>query len=232
MQTDQSGKVYAAPPSAALPKGIMVDLRVDGFTERVKTLSDGSTKTIVDVTYSMPGRGAYLSITTPVEDVLCDLGEIDPGNLPQAVSYARQNIIRDAYEAWQAKSGRTLQGTPLSQWGAVGPLERQILGSAGFQTVEEVARASDSRMNKVQLPNAKGLRDLAQREMASGNATRLDMIDNDLRAENQKLKGDMDELKAMVAQLLANATGTTGEEAKPAKRAYNRRSVDEVEAAE
>lgn len=232
MQTDHSGKIYAAPPSAALPKGIMVDLRVDGFTERVKTLSDGTTKTVVDVTYGMPGRGAYLSITSPVDDILCDLGDIDPGNLPQAVSYARQNIIREAYEAWLAKSGRPAHGTPLASWGAVGPLERQILGSAGFQTVEEIARASDSRMNKVQLPNAKGLRDLAQREMASGNATRLTMVEADLTEENRKLKGDMNELKAMVAQLLANATGTTGEEAKPAKRAYNRRSVDEVEAAE
>jgi len=235
MQTDQTGKVYAAPPSAALPKGVQVDLRVEGFTERVKTLSDGTQKTVIDVTYGLPGRSSYLSITSPVDDILFDLGDLDPGNLPQAVAHAKQNIIRSAYESWLAKSGRPVQGTPLAEWGAIGALEQQILRAAGFQTVEELGRASDSRMGRVQLPNAKGLRDLAQREMASGNGARLTMVEREQAETNRKQQDQIEELKAMVEKLLANATanatGTTGDEPK-AKRPYTRRSVEEVEAAE
>jgi hypothetical protein len=98
-----------------------------------------------------------------------------------------------------ANSDAPIIGTKLEEWNKTAPedltdyqmAELQILK---FQTVEQVATASDSQLQRIGMGGA-GLRERAKAFMALRNRSHTD-------TELEKTRLELDELKAQMAQLL------------------------------
>jgi hypothetical protein len=91
-------------------------------------------------------------------------------------------------------------GTPLSEWNKDAPSELnrgqlEELQILKFQTVEQVATASDSQMQKFGMGGA-GLREKARLYLSNKNKS-------ESAKELEKTRSELDELKAQMAELLA-----------------------------
>ena len=70
---------------------------------------------------------------------------------------ARQNLVpqtwyrgfQESYDAW--KNGQTLpeKGTPIKGWQLLGPAAQETVIAAGFRTVEDLANADESSLQKI-----------------------------------------------------------------------------------
>jgi uncharacterized coiled-coil protein SlyX len=108
------------------------------------------------------------------------------------------------YERFQANNKEeALDGFPLSQWGLLSKAQTEELRYLGFRTVEHVANANDSVMNKYP-----GLRELSKRAaawlQAQANAAPVEKLNSALAERDQTIaamKAQMDEMQKALAAL-------------------------------
>lgn len=105
----------------------------------------------------------------------------------------------------------TEMGTPLSAWPLISAAKAEELRALNFRTVESIAHASDSQLEKLGMAAgmaAHVFRDRARRylEVARDEGANNEQAERakKLEEENAKMKSDMDEMKAMIAELAAN----------------------------
>lgn len=148
-----------------------------------------------------------------------------PGDKTNVIDQpARDDHKRRFQRQWltfqMENSGAQVIGIPLSDWHRERPEELtdgqlQELIILKFMSVEQLARASDAQVAKVGM-GAAGLRERARVYLGSRNSQIAG-------AEMQKQKSEIEELKAMVAQLSALATMRAAEPLKAARPAKGKR---------
>lgn len=165
----------------------------------------------------MPNADSLLDVKFYERDTDPDRGQvylriITPGSKDIFDQPAREHHKMRFQRHWlhfQSNSGTTeLIGSPLLVWHQDRPTELtegqlHELMLLKFQTVEQVAMASDAQMLRVGMGGA-GLRQRAQVYLASKNAVVAG-------AEMQKQQNEIAELREMVAQLSALATQRAAE---------------------
>jgi len=123
--------------------------------------------------------------------------------------------FRTVYQNWLDKQQPAMSGTPLEQWPLMDRATVAALKDANVYTVQQLAALPDGALSNIR---AKGqewrAKAIAWLEDA-GNAA----VTVELRAENEKLRADIEDLKKQVSAMLTNQNGMTqGFERKRPKR--------------
>ena len=121
---------------------------------------------------------------------------------PQAarpVTYRDKQRFHRHYEAYKARKELAVEGTVLSEWPAITRSQVQELEFFGVKTVEQLASVADSK-----LKNFAGLGRLKQVAVAWLEESKSE---DTLKQENKEMKGEIEELKAQMAHLLAGKGG-------------------------
>lgn len=135
---------------------------------------------------------------------------------------AMWSVIGPAYEAWKQGFEIPENGTPLAAWAGITGDQANALRKIGINTVEELASLEDNKLQRVPMPNAREIRGLAQKFIATGDDTRTAERLNEMEKQN-----------ALLAERLAAATEMLEELTKPSpKRGPGRPKKEEAEEAE
>lgn len=123
------------------------------------------------------------------------------------------------WAAFEAGEERPEDGQPVEEWPAVNVAQVAELKAAGIFTVEQVANIPDQNLNVLGM-QARKLRSKAQAYMAlaKGNAPF-----EQLAAENEQLRADIEIMKQQLAAIGAEATN----ESTPKKRGRPKKSESE-----
>lgn len=124
--------------------------------------------------------------------------DFDADDVAGRLAFERWEAIRPAYEAWKKGQEIPDSGHPLGAWPGITPEQADVLRTAGLRSVEDVAAASDGVMSRVQLPNARGLRDLAAKFLEARDAQKVAdrMSERDL--EVLTLKEQLEEMRQLM----------------------------------
>lgn len=125
------------------------------------------------VTYSPAHSPLNTMNTERVRSMYPDASRIgnDEDGVKLRFMQARWSQIEPHYEAF--KAGRTdvaIDGTPLGAWPGIIPEQVEVLRMSGLRSVEEVAKLTDSQLDKVRLPNMRELRKQAQLFLENSSA--------------------------------------------------------------
>lgn len=107
--------------------------------------------------------------------------------------------IGPAYEAWKSGQEVPVDGTPLGAWPGINETQAEAIRAIGLRTVEDVAAMTDTIMARIRLPNARSIRDLAQRFITAKDDRAVEQALVDKDREIADLKAKMDQLADMVA---------------------------------
>lgn len=110
----------------------------------------------------------------------------------------RWDAIRPQYEAWKAGRSGHVDGTPLAAWNRLSPEQADVLRIKGVKTVEEIAALGDTHIARLGLPGMREMIADAKRFLA---ATDTNAVQADLRAKDEQLAAQRDELAEMKAQV-------------------------------
>lgn len=153
----------------------------------------------------------------------CDMVKIYVPGDPTTVI---DTFVRDEHKArfplhWahyqNIHDGKKEAGTPLSAWPILQPSQVEELRALKFFTVESVATASDAQLQRIGM--IAGMAPHAFRERAGrylkaaaddGFATQQAEAAKKLQEENEAMRAEMAEMKAMMQQLAANQKAKPG----------------------
>lgn len=107
--------------------------------------------------------------------------------------------IGPAYDAWKSGQEAPAHGTPLGAWPGVNETQAEAIRAIGLRTVEDVAAMTDTIMARIRLPNARSIRDLAQRFITAKDDRAVEQALADKDREIADLRAKMDQLADMVA---------------------------------
>ncbi len=105
---------------------------------------------------------------------------------------------RKQWEQFQANQVQIGDGLPIEQWSYITKLQAQNLKSLHIHTVTQLANTSDNDLAKVGM----GALDLRMKARAYVESQKGNSTTDELKEENQKLAGQLDELKAQMALMM------------------------------
>jgi hypothetical protein len=112
--------------------------------------------------------------------------------------------IGPAYEAWKRQEALPVQGTPLEAWPGVSHEMLRVFKGANMLAVEDVAGMTESTMQRIGLPNVRGIKEKAKAFLeAQRDTAKIEAVIAEDRATIRKQAAEMDELRAMIEQLSA-----------------------------
>lgn len=162
------------------------------FTKYVKNPETGKRDKPIDYVRFSPAQALNTQITEERVSALRPDGD-DPDDdqpnraLKRMYMTAMWSSIGPAYDAWKAGYAIPENGTPLGAWAGITRDQADALRKAGILTVEDLASLDDNKFNRIPMPNAREVRDLARRYLATGDATQTADRLNDLEDANRKL---------------------------------------------
>ena len=221
--------MMSAEAAAIVPRHDKIDIRISRFwTAEKKTPAvidkhgnelEPATFRVVDmVSYYPTAQFGKIEITAPVDDIIKVRHDDDPMDLALTGGQRRAQIIQAHYNAWKRGSEAPVSGTPLESWGALSPIQLQLVSAAQIRTIQELAQASDTVLARIRLPNAKEIRAEAQRHLSAGNATRFHDIELRHNEEKNAMRKEIDDLKGMLHQLLEKFNPNPSAEADEPRR--------------
>jgi hypothetical protein len=107
-------------------------------------------------------------------------------------------VIRPYYEAWKAGEAAPVTGIPLEAWPGATPQLVKALAPANIRSVEDLARLEDSAIQRLAIP------DLRRKQAAARSYLEARKSTAEVEADNQRLRSELDEVKALVASLMAD----------------------------
>lgn len=150
-----------------------------------------------------PLGGAQYSVTS---HRIKDLEPIPSGdkrasnNPTVQMARARYDIIMPRYEAWKKGQSPTVDGTPLAAWNGVSASQADVLKMSGVYTVEELARLTDTHIDRFKLPGLRNLIENAKRFLLTLDKT---AVTKELEKRDAKIDELTAKLEAMAAQISA-----------------------------
>lgn len=104
---------------------------------------------------------------------------------------AKWSVIGPRYEAWKRGHDIPETGTPLAAWAGVTAEQARHLREMGINTVEDVRDMGDAAAEKLRIPNARKLPQMAKR-----------WLEGEAVAEKDAKIAEMEERLAVMAELL------------------------------
>jgi hypothetical protein len=109
------------------------------------------------------------------------------------------------------KQGTSETGTPLTAWPLISAAKAEELRALNFKTVESIAHASDGQLQSLGMVAGMAPHEFRARAQRYLQAAKEESFSNEqaekakkLEEENQAMRAEMSELKALMAELLQN----------------------------
>jgi hypothetical protein len=116
--------------------------------------------------------------------------------------------IGPAYEAWKKNETIPVDGTPLEAWPGVTHELLRVCKGANMLSVEDVAAMTESTMQRIGIPNIRGIKAKAQAFLdAQRDTAKIEAVLVEDRATIARQASELEELKAMIEQLSAQNGG-------------------------
>jgi ATP-dependent helicase/DNAse subunit B len=110
--------------------------------------------------------------------------------------------VKEAHARWKAGEELPENGTALEAWPGVDKGQVTALKHSHIRTVEDLAALPDRDIDKIKLPDARKLRDLAKAFVANmGGAEQMSVLMNKRDSEAEALRMQVAEQKEEVAEL-------------------------------
>jgi hypothetical protein len=110
--------------------------------------------------------------------------------------------VKEAYRRWKAGEELPENGTALEAWPGVDKGQVAALKHSHIRTVEDLAALPDRELDKIKLPDARKLRDLAKAFVANaGGAEQMAVLMGRRDSEEQALRAQVAEQEAEMAEL-------------------------------
>lgn len=126
--------------------------------------------------------------------------------------------VKAAYERWKAGEELPENGNALEAWPGVSKAQVTALKQAHVRTVEDLAALPDRDLDKLPLPDARKLRDLAKAFVANaGGAEQIAVLMSKRDAEAEKLRlqvAEQAEEMAELRRMLLESQNVAGEQEK------------------
>jgi hypothetical protein len=136
----------------------------------------------------------------------------DPGKTDGQYSMARYNAIKPKVDEFLAgEGGVKVDGTPLEQWPTIDEVRCNVVKLPPFylDTVEKLAEATDTKIERIPLPDIRELREKARvfvaMQRAGGGVGAPELV-----AENKAMKAEIAEMKEMLNLLLGEKLKSAG----------------------
>lgn len=126
----------------------------------------------------------------------------DPG-MKQFHMEAVWSFIGPKYEAWKAGMEMPENGTPLAAWAGVTKGQADELRRMEIKTVEDLAGASDTVLQKINLPGMRRLRDAAKEYIAGRTSADIAKSLADAKEERDAAMALLEEMRLEMAEVRA-----------------------------
>lgn len=174
----------------------------------------GGLKEIDKVEYCAVGMAQKATTVARISDLRRIREAPDPDDVASNIARDRWAFIEKHYNAWKAGQATPEHGTPLAAWPGITAEQADVFRTAGLRAVEDIAQATDSVINRINLPGVREIQKNAQRFLEAADSTAI----ADRMAEKDKqiasLTADLEELK----QLILSQRDDDEEEDKPKRR--------------
>lgn len=178
-------------------------IKVLGFYTRYgKDPKTGARSRAIDYVEFAPAQALNAQITSERVEFLrppeSDDSDDDTPNRALSRQYmdALWSVIGPAYDAWKKGYEIPSTGTALAAWSGVTRDQAEALRKGGIYTVEDLSSLDDNKLNRIPMPNAREVRDLARKYLDTGDGTRMAERVTDLE---EKLAAAMELLEQQAA---------------------------------
>jgi len=155
----------------------------------------GGLKEIDMVEYCAVGMASKATTVARVSDLKRVRDNVDPDDVAGNIAKQRWDFVSRAYEAWKSGQATPEHGTPLAAWPGITPQQADIFKQTGLRSVEDIATATDSVINRVQIPGVREIQANAKRflEAQDGQKTAEALAEKDRQID--ALQEQMEELR-------------------------------------
>ena len=155
----------------------------------------GGLQEIDMVEYCAVGMAAKSTTVARISDLRRVRDNVDPDDVAGNIAKQRWEFISRHYEAWKAGQATPEHGTPLAAWPGITPQQADIFKQMGLRSVEDIATATDSVINRVQIPGVRDIQSNAKRflEAQDGQKTAEALAEKDRQID--ALQEQMEELR-------------------------------------
>jgi len=147
-----------------------------------------------------PGESQRSKTPLRVADIMRVRDDGDADNPAWLAARLRRDAVLPAYEAWCKGEELPTDGTPLGAWPGITPDQAAGLKAAGLRSVEEMANANDALLNKIALPNVRGLKELAANYLAGSDRAKIAAALADKDVEIALMREQMEELRQLTLE--------------------------------
>jgi hypothetical protein len=186
--------------------------------------SAGGLKAIDKVEYCAVGMASKSTTVARIADLRRIREAPDPDDVASNIARDRWMFVERHYDAWKAGQEAPEHGTPLAAWPGITAEQAEVMRTAGLRSVEDIASATDSVINRINLPGVRDVQASAKLFLGSLDTQRT----ADALAEKDKqisvLSEQLEELRQIVL-----AQGRGDDEA-PKRRGRPPKVRDDVEA--
>lgn len=119
------------------------------------------------------------------------------------MAYDRWDRVKPAYDAWKQGQDMPQSGTPLAAWHGITVEQADALKATGIRSVEEFAELSDGIISRLPFPSPRQLQEAARMYLKSADRNKVTQQIESLDAENQILKGQLEEMRQIVMEMQA-----------------------------
>lgn len=176
-----------------------------GFhTTYEKTHATGNMDRPIDwVTYAPIHAANSTRIVAPVKSIMPPQNMArDKGGLKMNLMRHRWEQIEPAYKAWKDGHELPVNGTPLGAWPGINAVQANAFIAKGLNSVEQIASMPDTVIEKIHLPNVRGLVEQARAFVAAHDRN---SVANRI-TEMEKSNADLQEQLAAAMALLEEQT--------------------------
>jgi hypothetical protein len=204
---------------------MQASVKIVRFWSEFKMDAEGQPVAVDWVEYGPHGDISRTTTCSPVSKLRPAAKDVSQ-NPVVAYAQALWQTITPAYEAWKKGQNLPETGLPLAAWAGVSPEQIKVLQVNDVRTVEDLADLTDKHITRIPLPGLRSLIENAKRFLASLDATAASAHMRKIEEENEVLKAEMAEIKAMLLKSMAE-----DDEAKPRRGRPRKSEAVEEEAA-
>ena len=159
---------------------------------------DGKPKAVDYVEYCAPGQAQRSTTVARISELSRVRRNAESDDIAGQLALGRWQQIEPAYKAWKDGQEIPEHGTPLAAWPGITSEQSDVFKLFGFKSVEDIAEAAQSVVQKVQLPGVIDIQENAKRFLAAKDQTKV--ADELARKDGEinDLRGQLEELRQIV----------------------------------
>jgi len=193
-------------------------INVIKFWTQYTPTPDGTLKGVDMVAYAPIGKADKLTLIEAVSR----LGKLHPvemaaDNPAVAMAHAVWNTIKPAYDAWKNGQAMPERGTPLGAWSGITQDQAEALKMIGIRSVEEIAEASDSIIDRIPFSGGRSLRTTAQAFLKAADRQALAADSAKKDGEIATLKEQLEEMQKLILDMAGKGDDAPKRRGRPPK---------------